>query len=37
MLGHLIPVRGEPQPVHFAQPILPGFLRRAIVALFRRP
>jgi hypothetical protein len=36
MLGSLVPLRGEPQPVHYQQPILPAFLRRALGALFRK-
>jgi len=36
MLGHLVQVRDEMRPSHYATPLLPAFVRRALQALFRR-
>jgi hypothetical protein len=36
MLGLLVPVRTQYEPLQPSLPLLPGFLRRALATLFRR-
>jgi len=37
MLGLLVSVRAPYEPLQPSPPFLPGFLRRALASLFRRP
>lgn len=36
MMGLLVPNRAHYEPLHPRTPVLPDFLRRALMALFRR-